>query len=186
MGFSRQEHLSGLPFPSPVDHILSELSTMTCPSWAALYCMAHSFIELDKAMVHVIRLVSFLWLWFSVCRLMGRIRGLWKLPDGRDWLKEKLGFVLMRGAMLRKSLNQFSVEGWGCVPSLLFGLRPNYDGGNGDNGSLLQKVPCRHCCTQCLQTCSRAPPTHASAGDSWTLMSKSGSVLWGFTAPFNL
>ena len=25
--------------------------------------MAHSFIELDKAMVHVISLVSFLWLW---------------------------------------------------------------------------------------------------------------------------
>ena len=27
--------LSGLPFPSPVDHILSELSTMTRPSWVA-------------------------------------------------------------------------------------------------------------------------------------------------------
>ena len=61
MGFSRQEYWSGLPFPSPVVHILSELSTMT------LHGMAHSFIELDKAAVHVIRLVSFLWLWFSVC-----------------------------------------------------------------------------------------------------------------------
>ena len=29
MGFSRQEYWSGLPFPYPVDHILSELSTMT-------------------------------------------------------------------------------------------------------------------------------------------------------------
>jgi len=29
MGFSRQEHRSGLPFASPVDHILSDLSTMT-------------------------------------------------------------------------------------------------------------------------------------------------------------
>ena len=29
--------------------------------------MAYSFIELDKAVFHVIRLVSFLWLWFSVC-----------------------------------------------------------------------------------------------------------------------
>ena len=67
MGFSRQEYWSGLPFPSAVDHILSELSTMTCPSWVALHSMAHSFIELDKAVVHVIRLVSFLWLWFSVC-----------------------------------------------------------------------------------------------------------------------
>ena len=26
MGFSRQEYRSGLPFPSPVDHVLSELS----------------------------------------------------------------------------------------------------------------------------------------------------------------
>ena len=66
MGFSRQEYWSVLPFPSPVDHILSELSTMTRPSWAALHGMAHSFIELDKAVVHVIRWVSFLWLGISV------------------------------------------------------------------------------------------------------------------------
>ena len=71
VGFSRQEYWSGLPFPSPVDHILSELSTKTCPSWVALHGMTHSFIELEKAVVLVIRLVSFLWLWFqSVCPLM--------------------------------------------------------------------------------------------------------------------
>ena len=67
MGFSRQEYWSGLPFPSPVDHILSELSTMTRLSWVALHGMAHSFIELDKTVVHVISLVNFLWLWFSFC-----------------------------------------------------------------------------------------------------------------------
>ena len=33
--------------------------------------------------------------------------------------------------MLSKSLIQFSVEGWGCAPSLLFDLRPNYSRGNG-------------------------------------------------------
>ena len=70
MGFSRQEYWSGLPFPSPVDHILSDLSTMT-----RLSCVAPrawlSFIELDKAVIHVIRLASCLWLWFqSVCPLM--------------------------------------------------------------------------------------------------------------------
>ena len=65
MGFSRQEYWSGLPFPSPVDQVLSEHSTMTCPSWVALHGLAHSFIELDKAVIYVIRLVSFLWLWFS-------------------------------------------------------------------------------------------------------------------------
>ena len=48
MGFSRPEYWSGLPFPSPVHHVLSELSTMTCLSWVAPHSMAHSFIELDK------------------------------------------------------------------------------------------------------------------------------------------
>ena len=67
MGFSRQECWSVLPFPSPVDHILSELSTMTSPSWVALHGMAHSFTELGKAVVHMIKLISFLWLWFSFC-----------------------------------------------------------------------------------------------------------------------
>ena len=51
--------------------------------------------------------------------------------------------------MLSKSLIQFSVDGWGCVSSLLFDLRPNYGGGDEDNGDLLQMVPCTHCCTQC-------------------------------------
>ena len=55
--------------------------------------------------------------------------------------------VQMGRAMLSKSLIQFSVDGQGCVPSLLFDLRPNYDGDNEDNGYLLQKVACMHCCT---------------------------------------
>ena len=61
----------------------------------------------------------------------------------------KLGLVLMGGAMFSKSLIQFSVDGKVCVPSLLLDLRPNYGRGNEDNGDLLQKVPCVHCCTQC-------------------------------------
>ena len=60
----------------------------------------------------------------------------WSCSDGR--------------AMLSKSLIQFSVDGQGCVPSLLFDLRPIYGGGNEDNVVLLQKVPCMHCCAQCL------------------------------------
>ena len=70
MGFSRQEYWSGLPFPSPADHILSDFSTMTRPSWVAPRAWL-SFIELDKAVVCVIRLTSFLWVWFQcVCPLM--------------------------------------------------------------------------------------------------------------------
>ena len=67
MEFSRQEYWSGLPFPSPVYHILLELSTMTRLAWVALYDMAHSFTELDKAVVHVISLIDFLWLWLLFC-----------------------------------------------------------------------------------------------------------------------
>ena len=42
---------------------------MTHLSLVAPYSLAHSFIELDKAVVHVISLVSFLCfsLWFSLC-----------------------------------------------------------------------------------------------------------------------
>ena len=48
MEFSRKQYGSGLPFASPVDRVLSELSTMTCLSWVALHSMAQSFIEPDK------------------------------------------------------------------------------------------------------------------------------------------
>ena len=64
MGFLRQDYWSGVPFHSPVDQVLSEFSTMTHLSWVSLHYMAHSFIQLDKALVHVIRLVIFLWLFF--------------------------------------------------------------------------------------------------------------------------
>ena len=45
-------------------------------------------------------------------------------------LRGRLGLVLMGRAMLSKSIIQFSVDGQGCIPSLLFDLRPNYGGGN--------------------------------------------------------
>ena len=70
MGFSRQEYWSGLPFPSSVDHILSDLSTMTCPSWVALQAWL-SFIELDKAVVLV-------WLdWLVFCEYGFSVSALW-------------------------------------------------------------------------------------------------------------
>ena len=64
------------------------------------------------------------------------------------------------------------------LPAIYLG--PNYGGGNEDNGYLLQKIPSIHCYTQCPQPCSRLPPTHTSAGDSWTLLGKSVG-----TAPFS-
>ena len=60
MGFSSQEYWSGLPFPSPVVHILSDISTMTRPSWVAPQAWL-GFIELEKAVV-------LLWLdWLVFC-----------------------------------------------------------------------------------------------------------------------
>ena len=41
-----------------------------------------------------------------------------------------------------------------------------------------------YCYTHCSQPCCRPPPTHASTGDSWTLLGKSGSVSCAVTAPF--
>ena len=52
-------------------------------------------------------------------------------------MRGKLGLVLMGRAMFIKSIIQFSLEGWGCVPLLLLDLRSNYGGGNEDN--LLRK-----------------------------------------------
>ena len=50
------------------------------------------------------------------------------------------------------------------VTSLTHSLtHSNYGGGNKDNGNLLQKVPCRHCYTQCPHTWSRPLSTQASA-----------------------
>ena len=120
MGFSRQAYWSGLPFPSPADHVLSELSNMTCPSRVALQVMAHSFRQMRP---------SSLWPdWFifchcgfqSACTPLDKDKRLIEASEWRDCRRGKLGLVLMGGAMLSKSLTQFSIDGWSCVPSLLF------------------------------------------------------------------
>ena len=52
MGFLQQEYWNGLQFPTSMDHVLSQLFTMTCLSWVALHGMAHIFIELCKPLHH--------------------------------------------------------------------------------------------------------------------------------------
>ena len=80
--------------------------------------------------------------------------------------------------MLSKSLIQFSSDRQGCVPSLLFDLRPNYDGGNEDNGDVLEKVPCMHCCVPPTLQQATADPRFC-----WRLLDTHGQVwvilLWG-------
>ena len=68
MGFSRQEHRSGLSFPFSVDHILSDLSTMTRLGWP--YTARLSFTELDKTVV--------LWSdWLVFCDYGFNVSALW-------------------------------------------------------------------------------------------------------------
>ena len=68
MGFSRQEYWSGLPFPSPVDHILSDLSIMTHLSCVAPRGMAQ-FHWVRQGCGPCDQIGRFLWLWFSVSAL---------------------------------------------------------------------------------------------------------------------
>ena len=93
-----------------------------------------------------------------------------------------MGLVLMGGTMLSKSLIQFFVVGLlrGCVPSLLFDLRPNYGRCNVGNVDLLQKDLCMHYCIQCPDPgaghvdpclCERLLDTHRQV---WH------GLLWGY------
>ena len=96
------------------------------------------------------------------------------------------------GVMLSTSLIQFSVDGQGCVPSLLFDLRPNYGRDYEGNGDLLQKYLCTHCCVQCPRPCSRPlwetpGPSKASLAQSLvgTLFLSPGSrCVQGFVCAF--
>ena len=120
---------------------------MTHPSQMALHSMVPGFIESYKAALYVITLISFLCGFCSICPLMNKDKTLMETP----WWERltELDLFLMSRAMLSKSLIQFSVDGWGCVSSLLFDLRPNYGRGNEDNEDLLQKCQWLHCHIQC-------------------------------------
>ena len=117
MGFSVQAYWSGLSFSSPVDYVLHhDLLVLLGPSRHGLYLHwvrqgCGPCDQFGSFSVIVILILSALWM----------IRGFWKFPVGRQWLWGKQGLVLMVRATLSKSLIQFSVDGWGCVPSLLFG-----------------------------------------------------------------
>ena len=83
--------------------------------------MAYSFTELDKAVVLVIRLVSFCDCGFhSVCPLMEKDKRLMEAPWWERLTEGETESCSDGRAMLSKSLIQFSVDGWGCVPFLLF------------------------------------------------------------------
>ena len=74
---------------------------MTCLSWVALHGMAHSSFELDKTLVHVIRLVVFCDCSFhSVSPLMEKGKRLMKVSRWERLTEGNVGLILMGGAML--------------------------------------------------------------------------------------
>ena len=77
--------------------------------------------------------------------------------------------------MLSKSLTQLSVNWWGCILSLLCNLRPNYGGGNEDNGGLLQKAPCSAALSAPSPATGHHQPTPLleTPGPSWASMGQS-------------
>ena len=90
-----------------------------------------------------------------------RIRGLWKLPDGRDWLWGNLTRALMGRAMLSNSLVNFLLLGRAD-------LRPNYVGAMAImvTSFKMTYASCHSsldCCIQCPRPCSRPLLTHVSA-----------------------
>ena len=111
MGFSRQEHWSGLQFPSPVDHALSGLSTMTRPFWVPPQAWL-GFIELDKAVVLV-------WLDGLVfCEYGFIVSALW-CPLATPTIF--LGFLLpwawgISSRLLQQSTAAAPYLGWGVSP----------------------------------------------------------------------
>ena len=89
MGFSRQEYWNGF-------HSLLQRTTFCqiSPPWPAHLGWPHtawlSFIELEKAVVHVIRLASFLWLWFQcVCPLMTSCNTYLLTSVSLSWFKDQ-------------------------------------------------------------------------------------------------
>ena len=89
--------LKWFAFPFPSWPCFVRLSTMTHPSWVALHGMTHSFFELDKAVVHVISLVSFLWfLFFSVCHLINKDKRFMEASWWERLTLEKLGGPISR------------------------------------------------------------------------------------------
>ena len=121
MGFSRQEYWRGLPFPSPVDHTLSDLSTMTHPSWVAPRSWL-SFTELDKAVVLV-------WLdWLVFCEYGFSVSALW-CPLAAPTIF--LGFLLpwawgISSWLLQQSTTTAPYLGRGVSPHHRAGVQPRW------------------------------------------------------------
>ena len=123
---------------------------------------------------------------------------IWKDPDaGKDWRQKRRARQRMRGLDgLNDSMDISLCKLWDLVMdrearhAADHGIAKSWTGLrdwtelNEDNGDLLQKIHVGTC-TECPQPCNNPPPTHASPGNSWTLMGKSSPISCGVTAPFS-
>ena len=101
-----------------------------------------------------------------------RIRGLCKLPYGRDWLWGKLGLALAEGpCSVNLSPNSLLMAGAVLPPCSLTW------------GQTMVPAHCvsQDCCCQSPWLCRRPLSTHSSTGDSQTHTGKSDSISCGVT-----
>ena len=90
MRFSRQEYWSSSLFSSPVDHVLSKLSTMSHQYWVVLHDMAHNFIFIT------IKFQS----WRKILHINGFREELWGLKSYLSFL-----IAIRYGGDLRSNIN---------------------------------------------------------------------------------
>ena len=88
-----------------------------------------------------------------------------------ELLRGKLGLILMGGAILSKSLIQFSVDGQGCVPSQLLGLRPPPETAGHSQTSLTQSL---------VGTLVLSPGSWCVQGFVCALQESVSPILWKF------
>ena len=126
-------------------------------------------------MVQVIRLASFLPLWFSVCLSCdGEGKRLMEASCWERLTEGEMGLVLIGRVMLCKPLIQSSFEGWVVYP-------PFYLARGQTVVEIMKIMPTcfkgpMHCYTLCPQACSRPLLTHAFTkipGHSWASLGHS-------------
>ena len=178
-----------------------------CEAWLIVHWVTQDcdpgdhFALFSEILVFILEFtgLQFLLFLFALCWM--RIRGLCKLPNGRDWLWGKLGLALVGRAMLSKLLVQFSVDGGSCActppptPSPVCCLA--WDSPVLESiGSMIGLMATSFKSTYAnmlhlprllllvLLIQWRLLSIHSSARDSQTLIGKIGTLFCGVTVPF--
>ena len=111
----------------------------------------------------------------SISHTWGYIKGLWKLPNGRDWWWVGLDFVSIMGkAMLSRTLICSYADDWSFVPFMLvvwpdtaqhWSLQVVWWSECCPSGGLMLMNPSPNCCYYHLCPCGEPQPPLTSSGD---------------------